>query len=215
MLLSPTENSLRKLLPQAVTSLVPETHGADILLATRMGLIGVQRKEVKDLITSVLDGRLDKELAQMKSLDVGILLIEGRLLWSGDGLALGIHGRWTKAQQTGVELSTQLKGVWVMKSDSLQGTIEFLSLLTKWASTDRNTLSSRTGPISPWGHKTNLDWLIHLVQGIEGVGPKLAKVIVDRFGCPFQWIPEVTPLSLMTLEGIGHGRAEKIYNALN
>jgi ERCC4-type nuclease len=187
-----------------------------VLLATRMGLIGIQRKEVTDLVASVQDGRLSKELAQMKSLDIGILLIEGRMLWTSEGTLLRDHqhGRWTRQQQLGVELSAQLKGVWIVKSDSLQGTIELLSMLQSWATTDRSLLSTRTGPVSPWGHKTNLDWLYHLVQGIEGVGPKLAKVIVDKFGCPFQWIPEVTPLSLTALEGIGHGRAEKIYKAL-
>jgi ERCC4-type nuclease len=215
MLLSPTENQLRKLLPQAHTSTVPETHGADILFATRMGLIGVQRKEVQDLIASVIDGRLSKELAQMKSLDVGILLIEGRQLWSGDNLMLGIKTRWTKAQQLGVELSAQLKGVWIVKSESLQGTIQLLSMLEDWASTDRSLLSTRTGPVSPWGHKTNRDWLYHLIQGIEGVGPKLAKVIVDKFGCPFKWVDEITPLTLTTLEGIGSVKAASIYNSLS
>ena len=73
-------------------------------------------------------------------------------------------------------------------------------------------LSRRSGPTSPWGRADNKDWLYHLVQGVEGIGPVHAKAIVDKYGCPFRW--NVTELDLMELDGVGVGKAEKWIRAL-
>lgn len=212
MLISPTEPVQIRRMGQ--TSLKPESHGSDILLATRMGLVGIQRKEVKDLVASVYDGRLDKELSQMKSLDGAILIVEGKQLWSSDGLMLGIQSRWSRKQQIGLELSAQLRGCWTLRSGSITETIDLVLMVQDWAMKERDIISQRHGPMSPWGSRGSTDWLYHLIQGLEGVGPKLARVIVDRYGCPFKWKDDVTVEGLMTLEGIGIGRAEKIYGAL-
>jgi len=67
MLVAPTEPMTLKAL--GTVSLVPEDYGSDFLWASPVfGLVGVQRKEASDFVASVMDGRLDKELAQMKQL---------------------------------------------------------------------------------------------------------------------------------------------------
>lgn len=213
MLISPTEPDKIKTLGRV--SPIPEQHGADILMASRMGLIGIQRKEVQDLIASVKDGRLAKEQAQLKAVDIGVLIIEGRQLWSADGLMLNSRTRWTRAQQIGVELSAQLRGLWLIRSGSITETISLVSLLQSWASRTHQEVAQRSGPSSPWGRKGSKEWLYHLVQGIEGIGPVLAKLIVDKYGCPFKWDDAVTIESLMTIDGIGVGRAEKIISSLD
>ena len=215
MLISPAEQH-PKIKELGKSSPVPEQHGADILIASKMGLIGVQRKEIKDLVQSVQDGRLHKELSQLKTCDVAVLVVEGRQMWSADGLMLNLpRKRWTKSQQIGVELSAQLRGVWLNYTTSIQDTITFLCILQEWANRSHQDIPSRSGPSSKWGTTNNKDWLCYLVQGIDGVGPKLAKQIVDKFGCPFRWKDEVTAVSLMAIDGIGVGRAEKILGALD
>ena len=61
-------------------SSLPERFGADVFwTVTRdaRGLkVGVQRKEWKDLITSVEDARWARELAAMRALDVRFVVVE-------------------------------------------------------------------------------------------------------------------------------------------
>jgi Holliday junction resolvasome RuvABC DNA-binding subunit len=59
------------------------------------------------------------------------------------------------------------------------------------------------------------DWALHLLQGFEGIGPDLAAAIFDHFeGVPFRWNVEGAK-GLMEVPGIGKGRAEKLWGALN
>ena len=56
-LLSPTENDLSKAMgDSAITSSLPEERGADILLFTKQGVIGIQRKKVPHDFIQVLPG---------------------------------------------------------------------------------------------------------------------------------------------------------------
>ena len=82
-LLAPTEHDLHGIfqsqsIPFKVSSL-PELHGCDAVSITAKGLIGYQRKTLPDLQSSLLDGRLYKELGQLQasaSISYSFLVIE-------------------------------------------------------------------------------------------------------------------------------------------
>src|SRR3990167_6796497 len=97
--------------------------GADVLIATRLGLVGVQRKEVRDLVASVKGERLAKELGQMQHLDLAVLVVEGEPRWTADGQLLDDHVRWTRRQHHGTLLSIQAAGVWLATTRDQQGTV--------------------------------------------------------------------------------------------
>ncbi|GAH60456.1 unnamed protein product, partial [marine sediment metagenome] len=87
-LLSPTENDLSKALgDSAITSSIPEEKGADILLYTKQGLIGIQRKAVPhDFISSIEDGRMARSTTLLQSTcEFRLLLCEGRFRYYPDG----------------------------------------------------------------------------------------------------------------------------------
>lgn len=213
MLISPTEPSILRSL--GTISSTPESYGVDFLFPSTVGTVGVQRKEYKDLIASVHDGRLAKELAQMKQLHLSVLLIEGSPKWSSDGVLLDTRSQWTVAQHYGVQFSVMLSGIWVNTTASLRETLLWLSVFTKWVEKEKHTgIGGRPKPSngSNWGLRGSRDWGVHVLQGFEGVGVELAGRIWDRFGLPLEWT--VTEGELGTVEGIGKGRARQIIKAL-
>jgi ERCC4-type nuclease len=193
---------------------LPEQFGADFLIPCPIGMVGVQRKEIHDLIASRADGRLARELAQMKQLDVGILLVEGRLKWTSDGELSTSRSKWTRAMHTGLLLSVQSTGIWVNSSESIAESREYLSQAEAWFSKETHKgLNTRPKPTTLWGNRTDRDWGIHTIQSVDGVGPEMAGRIFDKFGLPFTC--RVTVEELMTVDGVGRKRAEKIVKAFN
>lgn len=193
---------------------LPERFGVDFLIPCPVGMVGVQRKEIHDLIASRADGRLARELAQMKALDIAILLVEGRLRWTTDGVLSTSRSKWTRAQHLGLLFSIQSTGVWVNSAESLLESREYLSHLEKWMMKgDHKGLLTRPKPQTIWGNRDDRDWACHTIQSVDGVGPEMAGRIFDKFGLPFTC--SVTVEELMTVEGIGRKRAEKIVRAFN
>lgn len=193
---------------------LPEQYGSDFLILCPVGMVGVQRKEVHDLIASRADGRLARELAQMKQLDVGVLLIEGRLKWTGDGVLISSRSKWTRAQHLGMMFSIQSTGIWQTSTESIMESREYLLALESWMMKETHKgLNTRPKPQTQWGSRNDRDWGIHAIQSVDGVGPEMAGRIFDTFGLPFKC--SVTVEELLTVDGIGKKRAEKIVRAFN
>lgn len=198
-----------------VVSNSAEKMGVDAMWSSKSwGMVGVQRKEFKDLIASVADGRLAREVAQMQRLGLAVLMIEGRPSWTSDGELVHRYARWTKSQHRGLVRSVQSKGVWVESTDSLADTIDAVQDMRRWSERDRHSsLDRRPKPTGAWGKADQRDFASHLVQGVDGVGPVLANAILDRFkGIPWTWT--CTFDELLEVPGMGPATAEKMWHAL-
>lgn len=197
---------------------MPENHGSDILWATEHGMVGVQRKEVKDLVASMGDGRLSKEVAQMQSLWLRVLIIEGRFRWTRDGEMVGNgYGQGvTRKALKGFLWSIRSKGIWVEFSNDEQDTVEVVGWLRAWSKKDKHTsLLTRPGPgsSSGWGKASEKDYALHLLTSLPGIGPGTASKIFDHFGkVPMRWT--VTSEELMAVDGVGPVRAKKMQEVL-
>ena len=193
---------------------LPESFGADFLIPCPIGMVGVQRKEIHDLIASRGDGRLARELAQMKQLDIAILLVEGRLKWTSDGQLSSSRTKWTRAEHHGMLFSIQSTGTWVNSSADLGDSREYLGLLEKWLmKKDHKGINVRPKPTTLWGSRNNKDWGIHFLSGFDGIGPGVAGAIFDRYGVPFKW--SITKEDLESVPGVGPKRAAKMWSTLN
>jgi ERCC4-type nuclease len=215
MLVAPTEPaSLRAL---GKVSLVPEQYGCDFLFSSPVfGLVGVQRKELKDFVASVQDGRLAKELGQMKQLGLALLVLEGSVKWTNDGLLTLTHTQWGVSQHLGTIWSIQLSGCWVTTTTTAAETSTLISAFMRWTSKPRHTgMQSRVSPQGDeWGKVGNREWAMHLLQGFRGIGPIQAGAIIDHFGgVPLTWT--VGALDLMEIPGIGQKRAEALLDAVD
>lgn len=217
MFVAPTEPPLLRDI--GVTSLAPEEYGVDIMWESNLGKVGVQRKKFPDdFLASVNDGRLNREYAMMKGLDLAFLLLEGRAQWTTEGNLIRTSGnkryQWSRSQHRRYLASVQLQGVHVIYTDSLTDTIAYVGELQAWSDKDDHTgLLTRPGPASSdrWGRHTSRDYQSHVLQSVPGIGPKQAGAILDHFGgLPIRITASVE--ELMTIPGIGKGRAEKLLN---
>src|SRR5436190_16440209 len=161
MLISPTDRDLHTL---GKVSSIPERWGCDVLFCANGEWVGVQRKELKDFIASVQDGRLGEEVRRMNTcaqLTVKVLLIEGVARWTTDGVFMGSGwgAQWTLAQHRGMLWSARSKGLWVDTTSSIQETRVWLRMFESWCDKNRHSaLDRRPGPLGAWGKADSREW---------------------------------------------------------
>lgn len=213
LFVAPTEPPMLKKLASKIT-LMPEKFGVDVYFVGNKGRkVGIQRKEIKDLLASVNDGRLVKEVIQMEALDYKILIVEGRVVFDEQGclLANTFGQRWTRSQYDGLLWSVMDRGIWVCATGSLSDTCDTVQRMQRWfTKSSHNSLRNRPGiGKGIFGDGATSDeaaaWIL---QSIPGIGVKLADEIVKKFGLPLRLT--VTREELMTIEGIGKTKAEMI-----
>lgn len=217
MIVSPTEPSRLRAAANSVSNM-PEELGGDILIVPHHswgGHILVQRKELKDLVASLSDGRLSEQIQKMRGARLGILLVEGRPRWTSDGEMLTDYGaRVTWRSWLGLMWSIRDEGIWVDFTDNLPQTIEYLEHLEAWAKKEKHSSlhASRPGPTKRWGRVGNRDWERWVLMSLPGVGGEIADRILDELGMPLGW--RVTREELMKVKGLGKGKIEKMYAAV-
>ena len=212
LLVAPTEPKQLKAI--GTSSSVPEQYGVDVMWGTEGGLCGIQRKEFKDLLASINDGRLVKEVSQMQQLSTRVLVVEGQPKWTDDGELMDRYTKMTRPQLHAYLLSIRSKGIWVDWTRNLSETIEYVDTCRRWTCKPvHRALSARPKPNGKWGVATSRDFAIHLLTSLDGIGPGVAENILDHFGkVPLKW--EVTEEQLREVPGIGKVRAKKMIEVL-
>lgn len=195
-LLSPTEQDLaEKLGDDAVTSSLPEQKGADILIYSKHGVYGIQRKKLPhDFLLSVGDGRLTRETTLMpKELDFWELLCEGRFRYYPDGrLAVDRKepSRFTRKQIRGILFDVKwVKGVPVEYTEDIDDTVNYIKGLHGLLNADTHTgLFRRPSLKSAWYIPSIEEIHSWILQSWNGIGPATAEAIINHFGgIPLQW----------------------------
>lgn len=194
-------------------SSLPERFGVDFLAIVDGWRVGVQRKTVVDLIRSIEDGRLQRELAQAGSLDLAAMVVEGAWTWTTDGRLLDSPG-WTVAQLLGVLWSVQAEHGWVVWcSPSPEITRLSLRAFEAWAGkVEHTSLRRRPKARGEWGKPTNREWAVHLLQSFPGLGVERASALYDAIGLPLRWT--VSEKDLRKVPGIGPVLARQLVRAL-
>lgn len=189
MLISPTEPAEFRVLGDV--SSVPELYGADFLMfGPKVGRVGVQRKEINDFVASIRDDRLAKEVSQLKSLNVAMLILEGRVEFTNDGGSLlSTRSPLSRAQFLGTLWMLQASGLWITYTNSSTDTIECLSLFSRWIAKEKHTsLLTRSSPRNMYGTRGSEDWQIHILQGFPGLGYERARSVREFYGgLPLAW----------------------------
>lgn len=205
-------------------TMLPEEYGADIMWESRLGLVGVQRKVFpEDFLASVHDNRLNFQLQQMKQLDVAILLLEGPVQWTTEGLLYGRAPRrkvyskhrdyaWDRVQLHNYLASVQMRGVQVHHTDSLRHTIECVNGLRVWTDKrEHSSLDSRGAAKSAvWYDLSNPEFFTWFYQALlpSGIGPKTAAALYERLGVILRLTVGLEELE--SVPGIGKLTAAKI-----
>lgn len=214
MLVSPAEQPLplRRL---GQSSSVPERYGLDFMWVANGCKHGVQRKEMKDFVASVIDGRLAKEVGQMAQVDgIKCLAVEGRPIWSNDGMWMG-PVRWDRFRHRQALFTLQHSGIWVVGTDSIADTAEVVLELERWTKKPKHQFASvRSKVVGQWGDATSREFGLHVLQSFPGVGREMAERIWGEFGrVPLMWT--VTEQELLGIDGIGPKRATQMMRAFS
>lgn len=176
-----------------------EKYGADFLFFSGKGLIGVQRKECNDLVASLRDGRLAKELDQLGRCNRGVILVEGVWWWDG-----GFRGdTFGQAEWEGVEVSLQLNDMIVVRTTGIEQTVERLPRLERYfeRSSHESLLRSPKLRSAP-GH-------LRLLQSLDGVSLTRARAIHEHFRCiPLTW--SCTSTEMRGVPGLGKVMVERL-----
>lgn len=220
ILISPTEpGEIKRLLAdKARAHPLPEKYGADFLIFAGGLMVAVQRKTVSDLLRSMEDGRLSREVSVIKKTDVPVIIFEGQPEFTSDGhLLQSYQSQYTKEQIRNILRSVCHEGIRVENTVSTEDTVDALLEMEKYysKSVHRSLLvRPKTAAKTDWGTRKDRDWAIFLLQGFPGVGPVLAAAIFDHFGeIPLTWT--CSKKELAAVEGIGRARAEKLWQSLN
>lgn len=190
----------------------PEKKGVDFLFPAHSLWVGIQRKVFpNDLLSSLSDGRIHSQLAQMSSSNLAfkVLILEGRGNWTGQSLTSSLyhyHASFTRKQLTGILLD--LAFVWDVipfYSDSIYQTADLIAYLYDWFRSDTHNSLNRIPKPNPWKieHPKHNQFL----QGFPGIGSKMAGSILSHFGrFPLSW--DYTADELQKIPGIGKKRAQ-------
>jgi ERCC4-type nuclease len=146
------------------------------------------------------------------SIHMPILIIEGRWKFTNDGVLMtsGYGKPWTKQQLFSLGMSLRSEGLQLIRSDDMADTAAIVRSYYQWSLKEKHTsVTHRPGPYTEWATPTNEDFQEHLLQGLPGVGPELAKRMREHFGrVPWKW--DVTEKDLMQVKGIGKEKAKKM-----
>ncbi len=207
--------------PIGKISSTPERFGVDFWWrSVDSKFCGIQRKAFpSDFLSSLNDGRLVRELAQMKRLgELGGfagLVIEGRPDWDMEGNLISRFSKYSRGRFESFLASIQLLyGVSYWITEDIAHTRDLILSLYQWTQKeDHRSLSIRPKSVSDWRVSSAEEIQVHFLQGLPACGPVRAKAILDFFGhVPVAFT--VTAEELQAVPGIGKGTAQRWHRFL-
>lgn len=220
MLVSPTEPKPFDILGGQRTWKV-EDWGVDFLWSARGMYWGVQRKELRDLVASVEDGRLAKERLQWPSVTGHVWLVietgerggaAPREMPDGQLVSLGKWGRpWTGEQLRSFTYSLMHQGVGVVWTQDVEGTVARIRELVAWSRKEHQGPVKATVPRDVFGKRDDRAYGVWLLSSLPGVGAEMAGRIWDHFhGLPIGLKDGIGVKELTGVKGVGKVTAERI-----
>src|SRR5208282_1109449 len=148
--LSPTEHDLQSIIPstQYRISRLCEDNGADIIVPTTKGFVAYQRKTLPDLKASLIDGRLYKELAQLRGSQVvkyPFLILEynpANVTTTGQFLDADI----TTETLWSLLIKVQLLGVYYLNAKDTKRTVDCIQRVANYIASDKSDRLYRPTP---------------------------------------------------------------------
>lgn len=174
--------------------------------------VGFERKTPSDYASSVLDDRLNEQIAKLKDVyDHAYILLEGGL----DDFSSLPHTAINAASLRGHAASTTARhGIPVIPTGGSTGTETAHRLLvdtairlgrkhTEAPVSDYLSVSSVGSDVSPG---------VKMWAALDGVGPERAESLTDVYGTPVDWAEDAPDLTVV--DGIGSKTAESLVEQL-
>lgn len=227
ILLAPTENSLKQELGKdAIISSLCEEKGADILIYSSKGLVGLQRKSVpNDFISSFTDGRFARLLPLLtSSCSFYRVVCEGSLKFWPDGTVhLGmtkshkrVPSRFNRSHIHGMINDLEfIYGIQVHWTEDVKDTVRYIESIQRFMSADKHVgLFTRPKAQSAWIVPSNEDIHLWILQSFNGIGVSTASKIIEKFGkAPLRWTCTID--DLCSIPGVSVKAASQWLSCLN
>lgn len=166
--------------------------------------VAVERKTGSDFVASILDRRLFGQTTRMKVLfPRAVLIIEGDLNQVPHSIDM-------EALRGALAFLTVREGITVLQLSDATETAAMLRIMARHA-------QERMGqPVSLREPRPQIEELYaaYLVEGLPGVGPRRARMLLAHFGSPTA-IMCASTAELAQVRGIGKKSAQRIWQALN
>lgn len=185
----------------------------DYYIAAASRLIGIERKTISDLLSSLSEGRLDSQLEGLTgSVDVPILLIQGELRASPGGFVLvtdGVASGWNyhsvlNKLQTFQEMGVRL----TFCEEGDQALIDRILSLARYYCKPHHALAPRIHGLQVFSRERNPATLA-LAQ-LPGVGVDRARALLAHFGS-LQAVTNASVKELRFVTGIGPKVAKRVH----
>lgn len=164
--------------------------------------VAVERKSATDFISSVMEGRLFDQLARILiEHERAIVLVEGSLYETRSAIS-------PEAIDGALSYISLLSGASLMVSPSLARTPFLLHRMALH-------LQHGLGYVVPLrsGKPKGPAISQYLLEGLPGVGPSLARALIDHFGTP-RAVFSASREALLQVKGLGPKSADTILSAL-
>lgn len=162
--------------------------------------IAVERKTTKDFAMSIIDGRLFSQASRLKrQVEIPLIVIEGIDLFR---TGYEIDPQAIKGAIVSLSVSWQIPLIF---SKNPQGTAEILIMAGIHDVKYCNDILKRMGR-KPKRTQTRK---LYLLQGLPGVGPRMAKRMLEYFGS-IEKVFTADEQELTCVEGVGKKKAAKI-----
>ena len=162
--------------------------------------IAVERKTTRDFVISIIDGRLFSQASRLKRYaEVQLMVIEGTdLFYTG----YEIDPQAIKGAIVSLSVSWQIPLIF---SKSPDGTAEILVMAGIQDVKYRDEILKRAGRRP----RRLLTRKLFLLQGLPGIGPKIAKRMLEHFGS-VEKVIAASEHEISCVEGIGRKKASHI-----
>jgi len=201
ILLSPSETKLKKALgDDAITSLLCEEKGADILIYSPQGLMKIQRKSIPgDFLSSMTDGRFATSLPLLvKDCSFCRVLCEGEFKYWPDGTVFigmskdkkRIPSYYRREHIDGMLNDIEfIYGIQIRWTKDIQGTVLYIRSVQRFLDEKTHVgLFTRPKAKGTWAVPSKRDIHLWLLQSFNGIGARTASKIIDTFGrAPLDW----------------------------
>lgn len=183
---------------------------ADYVVSRRTG---VERKTVMDLASSIVDGRVFEQVEALAgAFQRPVLIIEGSLD------ELYVRRRLTPAQVQGALAYVVERGVYVVPCADPLDTANFICSLARreqlhFSEPEVASLKAKLRRVRK-GRIGVREAQVALLSSLPGIGPKLAKRLLEHFGSPRRFF-KATPRELMEVRGMGESRVKEIVEVLD
>ena len=168
----------------------------DIIISDR---VGIERKEVKDFLQSIIDKRLFRQIVALKdTFEQPLIILEGKNLYG----IRNIHPNAIRGALASIACDF---GIPVIPTRDLEETKDMIISLTKREHDDKKEISLRGTKRS----KTEKEVQEYIISGFPDINIKLSRRILEKFGTIKKFV-NAKEEKLEKIEGIGKEKAKKI-----